>query len=136
MLLIAIIYLGNVIALAMLRARKESDIPMPTLEARERRAPKILLAPSLMAVGLLLIVPLGFIVVYSFWLRSASGADQAGFHLDNWQAALTDPFYRYILLNTLKIAAITTVVCAFAGYPAAYFVARSTTATRCSCCCC
>ncbi len=127
MLPIAIIYFGNVIALAMLGARKESDIPMPTLEARERRAPKVLLAPSLIAVGLLLIVPLGFIVVYSFWLRSASGADQAGFHLDNWQAALTDPFYRYILLNTLKIAAITTIVCAFAGYPVAYFVARSTT---------
>ena len=100
---------------------------MATLEARERRAPWILLGPSMAAVTLLLLVPLIFIVVYSFWLRSAAGADQAGFHLDNWQAALTDPFYRFILINTLKIAAITTLICALAGYPVAYFVARSKT---------
>ncbi len=100
---------------------------MSTLEARERRAPWVLLSPALTAIALLLIVPLAFVLVYSFWLRSASGADQAGFHLDNWQAALTDPFYRYILLNTLKISAITTILCALAGYPVAYFVARSRT---------
>lgn len=96
-----------------------------SVEAREARQPWILLSPALIAITLLLFVPLAFIVVYSFWLRTATGADVAGFHLDNWNEALTDPFYRDILLNTLKIAAITTVVCAVAGYPAAYFIARS-----------
>ena len=96
-----------------------------SIEAREARQPWILLAPALTAIGLLLIVPLMFIVVYSFWLRSAAGADTPGFFLDNWTAALTDRFYRDILLNTLKIAAITTVACAMLGYPAAYFIARS-----------
>ncbi|MEE4121348.1 MAG: ABC transporter permease, partial [Paracoccaceae bacterium] len=75
--------------------------------------------------GLLLFVPLLFIVVYSFWLSTATGADLPGFHLDNWQEALTDAFYRDILLNTLKIAAITTLVCALMGYPAAYFISRA-----------
>lgn len=96
-----------------------------TVEAREARQPWILLSPTLLVVTLLLFVPLLFIVVYSFWLRTATGADEVGFFLDNWQEALGDPFYRDILLNTLKIAAITTVVCAAAGYPAAYFIARS-----------
>lgn len=96
-----------------------------SVEAREARQPWILLSPALAAVALLLFVPLLFILVYSFWLRTATGADAAGFHLDNWNEALTDPFYRDILLNTLKIAALTTVVCALAGYPAAYFIARS-----------
>jgi len=96
-----------------------------SLEAREARQPWILLSPALTAVGLLLFVPLVFIVVYSFWLRTATGADQVGFYLDNWSEALTDPFYRDILLNTLKIAAITTLICALMGYPAAYFIARS-----------
>jgi len=96
-----------------------------SLEAREARQPWILLSPALAAVALLLFVPLAFILVYSFWLRTATGADQVGFYLDNWTEALTDPFYRDILLNTLKIAAITTVVCALMGYPAAYFIARS-----------
>src|SRR6056297_4106213 len=83
-----------------------------TVEAREARQPWILLSPALSAVALLLFVPLIFIVVYSFWLRTATGADQPGFYLDNWQEALTDPFYRDILISTLRIAAITTVVCA------------------------
>lgn len=96
-----------------------------SIEAREARQPWILLAPALTAVFLLLIVPLLFIVVYSFWLRSAVGADTPGFFLDNWKAALTDRFYRDILLNTLKISAITTVACALLGYPAAYFISRS-----------
>jgi spermidine/putrescine transport system permease protein len=96
-----------------------------SIEAREARQPWILLSPGLTAVTLLLFVPLLFIVVYSFWLRSAVGPDTMGFHLDNWLRVLTDPFYRYILLNTLKIAAITTVLCAVLGYPAAYFIARS-----------
>ena len=96
-----------------------------SIEAREARQPWILLSPALTAIALLLFVPLLFIVGYSFWLRSAVGPDTVGFYLDNWQRALTDEFYRYILLNTLKIAAITTVLCAVLGYPAAYFVARA-----------
>ncbi|WPZ35964.1 ABC transporter permease [Thalassobaculum sp. OXR-137] len=96
-----------------------------SVEAREARQPWILLSPALTAVGLLLFVPLLFIVVYSFWLRTASGADQVGFFLDNWQEALTDRFYRDILISTLRIAAITTVVCALMGYPSAYFIARA-----------
>jgi spermidine/putrescine transport system permease protein len=96
-----------------------------TVEAREARQPYLLLSPAMVAVTLLLLVPLAFIVVYSFWLRTATGADQAGFFLDNWREALSDAFYRDILLNTLKIAAITTLVCAVMGYPAAYVIARS-----------
>ncbi|WP_373089681.1 ABC transporter permease [Sneathiella sp.] len=96
-----------------------------SIEKREARQPWVLLSPSLIAITLLLIVPLLFIIVYSFWLRTSTGADQVGFFMDNWQEALTDPFYRDILLYTLKIAAITTIVCAIMGYPAAYFIARS-----------
>lgn len=96
-----------------------------SVERREARQPWILLSPALTAITLLLFVPLLFIVVYSFWLRTATGADQVGFYLDNWREALSDRFYRDILLHTLKIAAITAVVCGFIGYPAAYFIARS-----------
>lgn len=96
-----------------------------SVEAREKRQPWILLSPALTAITLLLFIPLLFILVYSFWLRTATGADEVGFYLDNWREALTDAFYRDILLHTLKVAAITTVICAIMGYPAAYFIARS-----------
>ncbi|QIE47127.1 ABC transporter permease [Pseudohalocynthiibacter aestuariivivens] len=96
-----------------------------SVEAREKRQPWILLSPALTAITLLLFIPLLFILVYSFWLRTATGADEVGFYLDNWREALTDAFYRDILLHTLRIAAITTLLCAVMGYPAAYFIARS-----------
>src|SRR5699024_3688222 len=87
--------------------------------------PWLLLSPALTTIFFLLVVPACFILVYSFWLRTATGADQAGFYLDNWHEVLTDAFYRDILFSTLRIAAITTVVCALTGYLPAYFIAMS-----------
>ena len=93
-------------------------------QAIERdRKPWLLLSPALTAITFLLVVPTCFIVVYSFWLRTATGAEQVGFYLDNWKEVLSDPFYRDILLETLKIAAISTVACALMGYVPAYFIA-------------
>jgi spermidine/putrescine transport system permease protein len=84
-----------------------------------------LLSPALVAITLLLVIPVLFIVVYSFWLRTATGADQIGFFLDNWQEVLTDRFYHDILFQTLRIAAVTTLVCIALGYVPAYFIATS-----------
>ncbi|WP_455385822.1 ABC transporter permease [Acidihalobacter prosperus] len=87
--------------------------------------PARLLAPALSVIFLLLIVPVGFIVVYSFWLRTATGADHAAFSLANWHSVLTDPFYRHFLLQTLRIAFITTLACILLGYVPAYFIATT-----------
>lgn len=89
--------------------------------------PWILMSPALVSVTLLLAVPVCFILVYSFWLRTATGAEQVGFYLDNWVEVLTDSFYRDILLQTLRIAAASTILCMLLGYVPAYFIARSTT---------
>ncbi|MBB4287327.1 ABC transporter permease [Roseospira goensis] len=91
------------------------------------RRPWLLLSPALASVTLLLVIPTLFIVVYSFWLRTATGAEQVGFFLDNWEEVLTDRFYRDILLQTLRIAAISTVICALVGYIPAYFIAYTPT---------
>ncbi|MEX0924146.1 MAG: ABC transporter permease [Rhodovibrionaceae bacterium] len=93
--------------------------------AAKRLRPWILLSPSLGAITFLLVIPVCFIAVYSFWLRTASGIDDAGFHLGNWQAVLGDSFYRIILWQTLRIAAITTLVCMVMGYIPAYFIANT-----------
>ncbi|HEX7075318.1 MAG TPA: ABC transporter permease [Hyphomicrobiaceae bacterium] len=87
--------------------------------------PWLMMTPALSSVAFLLVAPTCFILVYSFWLRSATGADQAGFYLDNWREVLTDPFYRAILLQTFRIALITTAVCALVGYFPAFFLART-----------
>ena len=93
--------------------------------AGARRTPWVLLSPSLATISLLLIIPMMFIVVYSFWLRTATGADQVGFFLDNWIEVLGDQFYRDILFQTFAIAFYTTVICALIGYIPAYFVANT-----------
>lgn len=100
---------------------------MATQAERESLRPWLLLSPALISVTLLLVIPVIFIVVYSFWLRTAVGAEQVGFYMDNWVEVLTDPFYRDILFSTLRIAAITTIICALMGYVPAYFIARSQT---------
>ena len=87
--------------------------------------PWLLLTPALTTVALLLIIPVGFIIVYSFWLRTSTGTDSVGFYLDNWTEVLTDPFYRDILFKTLRIAFLTTVACAILGYAPAYYIATS-----------
>lgn len=89
--------------------------------------PWLLMSPALGAVTLLLLVPICFIVVYSFWLRTATGSEQTGFYLDNWIEVLTDRFYRDILFQTLRIAAVSTLLCILLGYVPAYFIARSNT---------
>ncbi len=89
--------------------------------------PWLLMSPALTAVVLLLAVPLCFILVYSFWLRTATGDEQVGFYLDNWAEVLTDEFYRDILIQTLRIAGLSTLFCILLGYVPAYFIARSTT---------
>ncbi|MDX1606452.1 MAG: ABC transporter permease, partial [Candidatus Competibacterales bacterium] len=81
-------------------------------------------------VGLLLVIPTCFIVVYSFWLRTATGADVPGFHLGNWAEVLGDPFYRAILWQTLRIATVTTLLCAVMGSVPAYFLATTQTRHR------
>jgi len=89
------------------------------------RRPWLLLSPALLSVTLLLVIPTLFIAVYSFWLRTATGADQVGFYLNNWREVLTDRFYRDILLQTLRIAAISTLICALVGYVPAYYIATT-----------
>ena len=87
--------------------------------------PWLLLSPALASIILLLVIPALFIFVYSFWLRTATGADVPELHLGNWREVFGDEFYRLILWQTLRIAAITTVVCAVVGYIPAYFLAHT-----------
>jgi len=89
--------------------------------------PWLLLSPALAIITFFLVIPACFIVVYSFWLRTAIGTEEIGFYLDNWKLIFGDPFYRDVLVNTFGVAFITTIVCAIAGYVPAHFVAFSHT---------
>ncbi|MEY3138550.1 MAG: hypothetical protein RL580_2282 [Pseudomonadota bacterium] len=54
----------------------------------------------------------------------------ATFNLANYQVLLQDSLYLNTFLYSLKVAAISTVLCLLLGYPMAYAIARSTPTTR------
>ncbi len=87
--------------------------------------PWALLAPSLSAVLFLLVIPVCFIIVYSFWLRAPTGADIPAFQFGNYQRFFADFFYPSILIRTIRVALETVALCLLMGYIPAYFFYRT-----------
>ena len=89
--------------------------------------PWALLSPALGAVFFLLVVPVCFIVVYSFWLRAPTGADIPAFQFDNYAKFFVDFFYPSVLIRTIRVSLETVALCLVMGYIPAYFFYRSET---------
>lgn len=87
---------------------------------RAQRA--LLLGPALAWWAVLLVVPVGLVLVYSFVERGLYGGVVWTFTLDNYTRAF-DGLYLDVLVSSLRIAAITTVLALLLGYPAATFIA-------------
>ena len=85
----------------------------------------LLLAPSLALLFFLVLVPIGFVAVYSFWLRTATGAVKPELTLVSWRELFGDPYYWRILGRTMRLALVTTAACALIGYVVAYFLAHT-----------
>lgn len=93
---------------------------------RESRwRPWLLLSPSLTAIFFLLVVPVLFVVVYSFWLRAPTGAAIPAFQFGNYARFFEDLFYPTILFRTLRVSVICVLLCLVMGYIPAYFFYRS-----------
>ena len=91
----------------------------------KRWQPWALLAPALSAVLFLLVIPVCFVVVYSFWLRAPSGADIPAFQFGNYQKFFADFFYPSILIRTIRVALECVALCLVLGYIPAYYFYRS-----------
>lgn len=72
-----------------------------------------------------MVVPVLFVLVYSFWLRTPEGFDVPAFQFGNWEELFTDKFYWMALGSTFKTTVITTFACIVLGYPTAYYLARA-----------
>ena len=93
----------------------------------KRWQPWALLAPSMSAIFFLLVIPICFIVVYSFWLRAPTGADIPAFQFGNYAKFFADFFYPSMLLDTLRISLQTVALCVVLGYIPAYFFYQTKT---------
>jgi spermidine/putrescine transport system permease protein len=68
------------------------------------------------------VLPLGFLLVMSFWTSTIFGLSTE-FTLDNYITIFSDPVYVTILAKTIRVALITTAITLLFSYPMAYFLA-------------
>ncbi len=73
---------------------------------------------------ILLVVPLANIAAYSVFTYSPAKIVVPELTVANY-ARLWDPYYATLFLRTVRMALITTVICALLGYPVAYVLARA-----------
>ncbi|GAB1578417.1 ABC transporter permease subunit [Bordetella petrii] len=99
-------------------------------------------APPFLWLALFLLVPFLLVLKISFaelqfgippYTALAEFKDEAvqlSLHLRGYILLFTDSLYLATYLNSLKMAAVTTVCCVLIGYPIAYYIARSSPAIR------
>ncbi len=85
----------------------------------------LLMAPGLLWLGLLMVVPCLLIFVLIFFERGIyGGIDWNAATLENIRRAF-DPLYLSIFLDSALIAGLSTLIALLIGYPAAYAIARA-----------
>jgi len=73
--------------------------------------------PAVAIIGLLMVVPIG-------WLLSMSFVDLDGqIGVGNYRLFFSEPVYRDMFINTFQIAFVVTAICLVLGYPVAYLLA-------------
>ena len=90
--------------------------------ARRDWSTVVLLGPPLFFLLLVFAVPLARVVWSSFFAPD--------FTLEYYRRMWSVPVYGRVFWITLKISALTTLLCVLLGYPAAYFLASVRPATR------
>lgn len=87
--------------------------------------PWYLLSPALLSITLLVIVPMSFILVYSFYENVDLAVDVVAFQFGNWEEFFSDGYYHNAIWKTFRLSVIVTVLAAVLGYIPAYFIANT-----------
>src|SRR4051794_16813061 len=72
-----------------------------------------------------MVLPICVMFAYTFYEFVTAAVEKPAFDLANWREFFTDSYYHGFLWKTARVSAITTVLCALLGYPAAYFIAMT-----------
>ncbi|WP_062116220.1 ABC transporter permease [Aureimonas sp. AU40] len=92
-------------------ASSDADLAR-AFERREHRLMLLLALPAFVVVFCLLVLPLGWLVVQSFWDDGPS--------LNHYARLVTDPVYLNTFWLTFRISFIVTIVTLLLAYPVAY----------------
>ena len=103
---------------------------MKTNVRKKKDGALLLVAPMAIWTILFVVVTLGYILYLSFTTRAENGMGvTAQLTLDNY-LKLLNPSYLKVLGNSLKLAAITTIICLLVGYPFGYLMAKASPRRR------
>ena len=89
------------------------------------RRPWLLLSPAMTVITVLVVIPMSFILVYSFYENIDLAVDKVAFQFGNWDELFTDGYYHYAIWKTFRLSVIVTVLAAALGYIPAYFIAMT-----------
>jgi spermidine/putrescine transport system permease protein len=90
------------------------------------RRPWVLLSPALAFITAMVVIPMAFILVYSFYENIDLAVDVPAFQFGNWQELFADSYYMHAIWKTLRLSVIVTVLAAVLGYIPAYVIAMTT----------
>ena len=83
-----------------------------------------LVAPGVLLVTLLLLGPLAILLRYSFNRFVPGELMVSALTLGNYAKFFADPYYQDVLWTTLRISALSSLLCLVLGFPVAYFMVR------------
>ncbi|SFC42520.1 putative spermidine/putrescine transport system permease protein [Halobiforma haloterrestris] len=75
-------------------------------------------------LGLIFLVPLGMLFVFSFYVNIPGGRYEAGLTLENYVRFLTTRLYLRQMWLTIEISLVTAALSLLLGYPIAYYLAQ------------
>jgi putative spermidine/putrescine transport system permease protein len=99
---------------------------MADTERRESSIALILLGPATLLMLVMLAGPLALLARFSLNRFDPTEIMVAALTPENYARFFTDPFYRDVLVTTVRVAAIVTLACLLFGIPMAWRLARTT----------
>src|SRR5262245_1029149 len=86
------------------------------LTSRDGLAEWLLVAPAVLCIVVLFVLPIGYVLLLSVTDPTVS--------LDHYRRFFTVPLYAKVMANTFQTSLIVTLACLALGYPLAYVMAR------------
>lgn len=99
------------------------------MNRKDKRFALLLKLPLYLWTVLFVLAAMGYVIALSLQCRGELIGVSGQWTLDNY-ARLREPQYFQVLVNSLRLAALTTLFCALIGYPFGYLMARLKPASR------
>jgi len=94
------------------------------MSGQRKLTPWLLVSPATLLFLGLVVLPLILTVILSFHVYDHGSGIQNSFTLKHYLTVVSDDYYLTIFWRTLRLAALTTLICALIGAPEAYVLAR------------